>query len=345
MVVIISIIIFIVVIIVSLSHVAIIVVAIVAFITVVLSRQAWPNGTFLVDRNAVKVGLGRRTILKSFSVAPQIKLITVGLRDWGGDVWKLARWCEPKHFFIGIHSSKRGLHAGKNTRPRPPRHLSKGWPSECSQPLAPVERDLSLPDVIQTRNRNTWVMWLDANRALDELQMNWEELMAPRTESKDSDKFGVDAVADCRVQCHNTEGDHFGTNAEVMTNLLNERSWKQLEYILLRTVQQAMIYHRTCQWPKADRPNHTRNLRILLFCRSGKHRSVAAAEILMLIFGRIGVGGDVMHLASCTSTWTRGCGGCEQCTTPLEVHHDGLSKLIQEKVDLDNFARAVRLPF
>ena len=207
-----------------------------------------------------------------------------------------------------------------------------------------MDRNPSLPDVIQTRNRNTWVMWLDANRALDEFMMTWEELMPPRTESKDSDKFGVDAIVDCRVQCHNTEGDHFGTNPEVMRNLLNEKSWKQLEYGLLMAVRKAMLYHRYCQWPKCEHSNFTRPLRILLFCRSGKHRSVAAAEILMLIFGRIGVGGMVTHLASSTSTWTVGCGCCEQCSNPMEVHYDGLSALIQEKVDLENFARAVRFP-
>ena len=61
------------------------------------------------------------------------------------------------------------------------------------------------------------------------------------------DPFGVDGVADCRIKCTKTEGHHYGTHPEVMINLLTERNWKQLEYVLLRTLRESLQFLRTFQ--------------------------------------------------------------------------------------------------
>ena len=131
-----------------------------------------------------------------------------------------------------------------------------------------------------------------------------------------------------------------------MSSLLMEESWAQLEYALLRSLRAGLAYHRSMQAPNARENNFRRHCRILLYCSAGKHRCVAAAEILLMILRVLGVLGQCLHIGSGTGAWSgrNSCGPCSLCRGHQHVVPNELFALIREKCDLPAFARAVR-PF
>lgn len=125
----------------------------------------------------------------------------------------------------------------------------------------------------------------------------------------------VDLVIDARAfpdpnAKHTTR--HIGVNPEIITRIVHHRHFTWF----LQDVEQQ--WRRAVALQRAQRSDQELSMVVAVYCRSGKHRSVAIAECLryigMHVEGLTLVDNDVKHMSK--KKWGSGIcrGGCEECS-------------------------------
>eukprot|EP00930_Biecheleria_cincta_P030802 TRINITY_DN21348_c0_g1_i1.p1 TRINITY_DN21348_c0_g1~~TRINITY_DN21348_c0_g1_i1.p1 ORF type:complete len:589 (-),score=109.82 TRINITY_DN21348_c0_g1_i1:127-1893(-) len=119
---------------------------------------------------------------------------------------------------------------------------------------------------------------------------------------------------------------HSGRHYKIVQRLCQHRnfpSWLQSVALKFRKVQEARR-NSTCK------DNWTKSITIAVYCRAGKHRSVAAAGILKHIFEATGYRcPEARHLSY--DKWGRNCckGQCKECLEPPPELQDTLREALQ----------------
>jgi len=135
----------------------------------------------------------------------------------------------------------------------------------------------------------------------------------------------VDLVLDARRfpdpgATHNTR--HIGVHPEIIERIV--RHWHFTEY--LRDVRRKWREVRERRRLQSDR---TTSMVIAVYCRSGKHRSIAVAECLKHIGQRVeGLRFNGRNDLS-RPRWKNVCrGGCDECSTPSERKESALQHAV-----------------
>lgn len=131
----------------------------------------------------------------------------------------------------------------------------------------------------------------------------------------------VQVVSDMRRFCDpaavGTLTRHIGTHPETMRRMTNTRHFGPWLRGLRMSIKEVL-----------DRQRKDREVRVALYCRSGKHRSVAGARFLEHIAEAEGWAYKVEHLAS--KSWKNICRGhCEECQGSPEIREEALTEALR----------------
>ena len=121
-------------------------------------------------------------------------------------------------------------------------------------------------------------------------------------------------VMEC-LAFHDKRTDCPGVNAEVMHRIAS--SWKFKEWMRATKA----IIMREVQIKRVDNPGGVPNVEIVMVCRSGKHRSVACAELTAFVLRHLRWTVSIEHIHD--EHWGRWCkGGCNRCQKCSHVKKD-----------------------